>query len=272
MDEQAEYDFKTAEALFRSRRFMYVVFMCHLCIEKALKGMSFIYRTIERSDRAYSEWLHSKGFRDGNKSFKFFNFSNFYIPYRKFTGNRKMEVRSDNFTLHISMLSDKTIEHLIIGMFESGRMKIFDNVTDAEFSVKFIETVPEPEFKEIMKYKLISPAVFSKKVIIDGKEKIYFLDPSEDDYILYFYRNLLSKYKIYTGKEADELQDMFDMKVMSDPQKEIRTIKASGKYQTKIRGYKYEFELKAAPEIQRMIWMSGVGIKNSLGFGFVNSS
>lgn len=36
---QAEYDFKTAEAMLESGRYVYVVFMCHLSIEKALKGI-----------------------------------------------------------------------------------------------------------------------------------------------------------------------------------------------------------------------------------------
>jgi HEPN domain-containing protein len=30
---------KTAEAMFNSKRFIYAVFMCHLSIEKALKGL-----------------------------------------------------------------------------------------------------------------------------------------------------------------------------------------------------------------------------------------
>ncbi len=36
---QAEYDLGTAEAMFKSRRYIYTVFMCHLGIEKALKGL-----------------------------------------------------------------------------------------------------------------------------------------------------------------------------------------------------------------------------------------
>jgi len=34
----AEYDIKTAEAMFLTKRFLYVGFMCHLAIEKMLKG------------------------------------------------------------------------------------------------------------------------------------------------------------------------------------------------------------------------------------------
>lgn len=36
---QADYDMKTAEYLFKGRRYIYAVFMCHLSIEKALKGL-----------------------------------------------------------------------------------------------------------------------------------------------------------------------------------------------------------------------------------------
>ena len=36
---QADYDFETAEAMFRTGRYIYAVFMVHLAIEKVLKGL-----------------------------------------------------------------------------------------------------------------------------------------------------------------------------------------------------------------------------------------
>ncbi len=36
---QADYDMDTADAMFDSDRYIYAVFMCHLSIEKALKGL-----------------------------------------------------------------------------------------------------------------------------------------------------------------------------------------------------------------------------------------
>ncbi len=35
---QADYDMDTADAMFDNKRYFYAVFMCHLSIEKALKG------------------------------------------------------------------------------------------------------------------------------------------------------------------------------------------------------------------------------------------
>jgi len=36
---QAEYDINTAEFMYDGGRFFYAVFMCHLAVEKALKGL-----------------------------------------------------------------------------------------------------------------------------------------------------------------------------------------------------------------------------------------
>lgn len=35
----SEYDFKTANGLYKLRRYIYVIFMCHLSIEKLLKAI-----------------------------------------------------------------------------------------------------------------------------------------------------------------------------------------------------------------------------------------
>ncbi|OGL44098.1 MAG: DNA-binding protein [Candidatus Schekmanbacteria bacterium RBG_16_38_10] len=36
---QADYDMDTAKCMFNAKRYFYAVFMCHLSIEKALKGL-----------------------------------------------------------------------------------------------------------------------------------------------------------------------------------------------------------------------------------------
>jgi len=36
---QAEYDMETADSMFSSGRYVYAIFMCHLSIEKGLKGL-----------------------------------------------------------------------------------------------------------------------------------------------------------------------------------------------------------------------------------------
>lgn len=230
---------------------------------------SFIYRTLERSDPEYSQWLHSNGFTDSSKKFKFFNFSDFFVPERSFKVPGKMEIISNEFYLNVSMLSNKGMENLITGMFNEGRMRIFDSTTEADFDVKYIEMVPEPDFKEVMRYRLKTPAVFSKKVIYNGKESAHFFIPSENEFVFYFLKNISEKYKVLNAR-TNGLHDIdCDMKIISQFKKHLRCFQPKGSAVQKIIGYKYDFELKAPPDVQRMIWMSGVGAKNSLGFGFV---
>ena len=50
---QAEYDFSTAEFMYSGGRFFYAVFMCHLTIEKALKGL-FQQKTQEMPPKTHN--------------------------------------------------------------------------------------------------------------------------------------------------------------------------------------------------------------------------
>jgi HEPN domain-containing protein len=52
---QADYDMDTAEYMYLGRRYIYAVFMCHLAIEKALKGLYFEKRRT-LSPKAHSQF------------------------------------------------------------------------------------------------------------------------------------------------------------------------------------------------------------------------
>jgi HEPN domain-containing protein len=50
---QADYDMDTAEFMFQGGRYLYAVFMCHIAVEKALKGLYF-ERLRETPPRSHS--------------------------------------------------------------------------------------------------------------------------------------------------------------------------------------------------------------------------
>jgi HEPN domain-containing protein len=63
--DSAEYDLKTADAMLKSKRWVYVVFMCQQAIEKLLKGLYILYindevprmHTLSRIIDKYSDLL-----------------------------------------------------------------------------------------------------------------------------------------------------------------------------------------------------------------------
>ena len=137
---------------------------------------SFIYHTIETSSREYSEWLHEKGYASGNKKFKLFTFSMLNIPKRNIEFN-KIRILSDEIELTVSMISDKAVEHFIIGMFENQKVRLFDRENEAEFVIKTVEMIPDPEFSGKINFKTISPIVLTKRTIYKGKESAYYMSP-----------------------------------------------------------------------------------------------
>jgi HEPN domain-containing protein len=50
---QSDYDLETAIDMFKTGRYIYCIFMCHLSLEKALKGL-LIQRTGEYPSRSHS--------------------------------------------------------------------------------------------------------------------------------------------------------------------------------------------------------------------------
>ena len=50
---QADYDMETARSMYKESRYFYVVFMCHLSIEKALKGL-YVARFLAPAPRTHS--------------------------------------------------------------------------------------------------------------------------------------------------------------------------------------------------------------------------
>ena len=50
---QADYDMDTARVMYKEGRYFYSVFMCHLSIEKALKGL-FVARFLAPAPRTHS--------------------------------------------------------------------------------------------------------------------------------------------------------------------------------------------------------------------------
>lgn len=239
---------------------------------------SFIYHTISRSDSIYSEWLHDTGLMSGNKKFKYFTFSKLDIRdslVKNLNGRMYLNIISRDIGITVSMLSDKTSEHFIIGMFENQKVKIFDRNTESEFLIKTVEMVPEPVFRSEMTFRTISPIVLSRKTIYRGKESQEYISPADKEYEGYFIKNLTEKHStLYQQKSVNNDESNFgnEAEIKTFEQKgeyksKLITIKEGSPEENKIRGYFYTFRITGDPEIIKTGYKAGFGKLCSLGFG-----
>lgn len=232
---------------------------------------AFIYHTIARSDNEYSKWLHRKGFTSGNKRFKLFTFSMLNIPKFKIENDR-FRILCNDLELTVSMISEKAIEHFIKGVFENQNIKIYDRKTEAEFYISTVESLAEPEYNSVMRFRALSPIMLTRKVIHKGKESSYYMNPEDADYHEYFKRNIEEKYMSYCITLNEQVSEfrIYDFKLLSKPKLKLVTVKSGTKEETQVKGYIYEFEVKWDKEFLRIGYEAGFGKLCSLGFGCVS--
>lgn len=231
---------------------------------------SFIYSKIQTSDSEYSKWLHENGYQSGSKKFKLFTFSMLNIPERKVEFN-KLRILSDSMELTVSMVSNKTIEHFIIGMFENQKMRIYDQNTEAEFIIRTVEMIPEPEFKSNMTFKTISPVILTKRTIHNEKESMLYMNPADADYAMYLQNNLSEKFNAFYKTENRNLK-IDSLKILSEVKSKLIIIKERSTDETRVRGFVCKFSIEGDAELLKIGYEAGFGKSCSLGFGCVNSS
>lgn len=225
---------------------------------------AFVYQTLQKGDNELASWLHENGFILDGKQFKLFTFSNFVIPQYEISGDR-ITVKSDTISWYISFLPEVSTEVFIKGLFSGLNFKIGDNKSSVQFSVKNIELLPPPVFLQNMIFKTYSPICISRK---NENNKIDYINPSDSYAKGAILKNILNKYRAFYGKEYENGFD-FDFILHSEPKAKLILIKAGKPEQTKIKGYKCIFEIKAPTDLIKIMYDSGIGEKGSLGFGFL---
>jgi len=224
-----------------------------------------IYKILSKSDEGYSRWLHDNGFRLDGKQFKLFTFSRLQIPLWKIQG-ANLQLLSDTIEWEISFLPERSTQEFIQGLFIEQTFELGNRDAKVKFTVRNIELMPSPAFTETMQFECLSPMCLNYKRDNGGYT---YLDPENPAATELIKLNLLNKFKAFTGEEFSPAIFPFEFKVLNKPKSALVTIKANSLEESKIRGFFCRFELTAPAELMKIMYESGIGGKNSLGFGMV---
>ncbi|NOZ60495.1 MAG: CRISPR-associated endoribonuclease Cas6 [Calditrichaeota bacterium] len=240
---------------------------------------SAIYQILSQSSPEFSLWLHEQGYSTPQgKPIKLFVFSKLYIPGVK---SRNGALIARNFTpctLHIEspMLQD-FVQNFVIGLFSSQEISINSQYGSAKFAVQQVETVPEPEFSEEMKFKCLSPIVVSTARKKEGQIQEHYYRPLEPDLSEAIRKNLISKYETlyHRHPENDSLTFALDEHYLrrrggEEKLSKLIKIKEGMAEETRIKAFECPFYLKGSTELMKVAYECGIGQKNSMGFGMVD--
>lgn len=232
---------------------------------------AWIYKVLHNADAAYSEFLHQQGYQTPQrKSFKLFSFSQLDAPRYEVQGDRLL-IQSDTASFYISFYLDKTAEEFIRGLFSQQQFKLGDRISRVAFMVKTIEMCQlfMPVNQSPVHIRLRSPLVIARKRP-DNKTDEY-LHPSDSDFEMLFFLNLVEKYRAATRQAPLERWNnhQFEYRTIGRPPKSrLVTIKAGTKEETKVRGWLFDFELNVPHELLEIGLLAGFGRMNAEGFGW----
>ncbi|SHE83815.1 CRISPR-associated protein, Cas6 family [Mariniphaga anaerophila] len=251
---------------------------CILPIDYQYYIGAWIYKIIGEADPDFARFLHTEGYRNGNKSFKFFNYSPlFFNKYRIHKDRALIEALTGTATLKVSFFLNDAAEKFIIGLFNNQQVYLGDRFNGTNFKVAGIERLPDP-FSHgnttagrpvTIGYHAKSPVVFSSKTENDKYAR--YLSPEDEGYAGWVRQHLFHKYQTVPGAAplAENTETAFTL--LSKPKSKLITIKPFTAQQTKVRGYLYKFSLTAPEEIHKLVLYSGFGEKNASGFGWVET-
>ncbi len=193
-----------------------------------------------------------------SKDYKFFTFSQIYVPQFKLTKKGVLS-RDGKLEFYISSPNDDLIKSLVEGHLENSEV----NFKGDKLLVEQIELLKQPLFNEYMKMKTISPVMARIKREVDGKLKIWDLGPGDERFYESVQKNLINKYiKFYGDFDGDRW-----VKIRPNMESaKRRRIDIKGNFH---RGFMMNFEIEADQRLVEFAYDCGLGEKNSMGFGMV---
>ncbi len=218
---------------------------------------SMIYTNLSED---FAEFLHEYGYKYGKRKFKLFTFSRI---------KGRFEIKGNKIAffppLHLTVSSpiDRFIQELTSGFIKNDCIHLSHQHLTLE-NVSVYAPIEIPDFEEETKIQMLSPMVAYRSYIDkEGKQKTVYFTPEDEDFVELLRRNLWRKYILLNGKELNNVH--FDIEpVYPINEKNFNILKYKN---TVIKGYTGVYKITGDPRLKKIAYETGLGSKNSQGFG-----
>lgn len=213
-----------------------------------------------------SDWMaklfHDKGITDPitDRRYKMFTFSRL-IPEGKFTVENKRLLIHGRINLTISSPFHDFIESIATKLINTQKF----NIADQTFLVNSLSVEGIPQYKEQILVRTLSPiTVYETHLDTNGKKITKYLSPFDKEFEKQIIDNLSKKLRALTGQEINN----GSIKPVSVNEKNQKIIIYKG---TVIKGWDGVFELRLPEPLFNLAFDTGLGSKNSQGFGCIEA-
>jgi CRISPR-associated endoribonuclease Cas6 len=213
-----------------------------------------IYRLIGRSDKSYASWLHDEGYEKGGKVYRLFVYSDLqFAPIQVSSSGLKSK---GCIVWQLASPDERFIKAVIGGVkLQGNKLDLFGSTFDV------LDTLQTelPKTKENPTFRTVSPVVVS---IQEGKGGTpAYLNPEDQRFTQALERNLFSKWEAYKKKPI-EVKD-FGIRTWEPKSKLVPT------FDINVRAWNLKLQMWGSDQLIRFAYDSGLGERNSQGFGMI---
>lgn len=208
-------------------------------------------------DTNYRNFIHNQGYNYEKRSFKLYTFSDLLGKYQNLGDGRIKYI--NNAGLYIASYDEDFLKFLIKNVIFEEKFTILNS----KIFIEKIETINTRIEENHVFIKTLSPVtIYSTFTTVDGKKKTHYYHPNDNEFSELIRKNLVKKYFSYhnTYPKNSSIQ----IKLVSKPELKIKRYKGFI-----IKGWIGLFKLEGPQELIKVALDTGIGSKNSQGFGFV---
>lgn len=214
----------------------------------------FLYRSL--TEEHFANFLHEVGFQKGNRTFKLFTFSRLSGPHRILIKQKKIEF-GGTITWHVSSVLETLIQQLAEYLMFSETIQLHGQLLTVE-KVEFQRTKLD---KKTYRIEMLSPVTIYSTYEKEERKKTHYFQPMDPVFPILIESNFENKYEAYHGMRPEYKFSIRPIQVL-DKYKVVTTFKGHI-----ITGWLGKFEIESSPEQLAFAHDTGIGGRNSQGFG-----
>ncbi|MBO8158562.1 CRISPR-associated endoribonuclease Cas6 [Thermosyntropha sp.] len=215
----------------------------------------FLYKNISDSD--YREFLHQEGFSYQKRRFKLFTYSSLRGEFR--LNKEKGDII---FKSPVALTVSSPLEPFITDLAETLMKAEELHLGSNRVELKSINVPKAVVFSEKVRIKMLSPVVAHTTEEVQGKKRTTYFSPWDTPFDSLILGNLQKKYWVLKGEYSKG-----ELKVIPCDNRKDKFLKIIKYKDFIIKGYSGIYWLVGDPELMEIAYYTGLGSKNSQGFG-----
>jgi CRISPR-associated endoribonuclease Cas6 len=232
---------------------------------------AWLHKMLHFQNSDFKNWLAENKFLNNRGEYNLYTFSEVFLGPHKIHDN-KILIESDDAGIILSFYAPPQIEPYILSIFREQEFKIGDSKFKTGIRIENISVLDNPEFKQvhITRFSSLSPMLIAPPNSVNAD---VYLSPDQKDFDKVFFKSLMFKYanlvKYAFAGSGNGLSNLNDLqfKLVGKPKPRIIKVRMDTPHQKSVKGYMFDFELKAPVELLKIGYNAGFGELNNLGFG-----